>query len=351
MSESVLHATKTANGRRKEDHLRIALSEEVGFKGRTTGLEDYYFVHRALPELDKERINLSLTLFGKSLSAPIVISAMVGGIGAAARLNRNLASAAQSLGLAMAVGSQRCAIDDASLSASYQVREVAPDILLFANLGAVQLNYGYGVHECRRAVDMIAADALVLHLNPLQEALQPMGNTDFSGLLDKIARVCRELPVPVVVKEVGWGISEEVAKKLVQAGVSAIDTAGSGGTCWSEVERRRTDSRAASEIAATFACWGIPTADSIQMVRRAMPGLPLIASGGIRTGLDVAKAIALGADAAGIATPLLKAADESADAATGELLRIIEELRLAMFCTGTARLAELKFSTLLRRKA
>jgi len=220
---------------------------------------------------------------------------------------------------------------------------VAPDILLLANLGAVQLNYGYGVEHCQRAVEMIEADGLILHLNPLQEALQPEGNTDFlQEMLVKIEEVCRGLSVPLIVKEVGWGISEDAARRLADAGVAAIDVAGAGGTSWSEVERHRADSESSRRIAAAFADWGIPTAESIQMVRRAAPDVTLIASGGIRTGVEAAKAIALGADAAALATPLLKPATVSPEAVGEKIGEILEQLRTAMFCVGARNLQELK---------
>jgi isopentenyl-diphosphate Delta-isomerase len=226
---------------------------------------------------------------------------------------------------------------------------VAPDILLFANIGAVQLNYGYGVDECRRAVDMIQADALILHLNPLQEALQPEGNTDFSGLLAKIGQVCREMTVPVIVKEVSWGISEQVARRLSDVGVGGIEVGGAGGTSWGEVERFRSAGGMARRVAMFLRSWGIPTADSIGMARRGAPQLTLIASGGIRTGLDVAKAIALGAEAAGLASPLFRAASTSSESVLGILTEIIDTLRVAMFCLGAASLNELRFSPLLER--
>jgi isopentenyl-diphosphate delta-isomerase len=267
---------------------------------------------------------------------------MTGGVEAAERINLNLAQAAQEMEVAMGVGSLRPALEDESLARTYQVRSVAPSILLLANLGAVQLNYGYGLEECRRAVEMIEADALVLHLNPLQECLQRKGDTDFSGLLAKVEEVCRGLPVPVVVKEVGWGISEEVAKRLAEAGVAAIDVAGAGGTSWSVVERHRASEERERDIARAFAQWGIPTADSIIMARKGAPHTPLIASGGIRTGVDVAKAIALGADACGLATPLLKPATSSPEAVRDELSQIIEVLRISMFCIGARDLSELK---------
>jgi isopentenyl-diphosphate delta-isomerase len=338
------------NRRRKEEQLRISLGDEVESKEITTGLEDYQFIHQALPNIDLVSVDLSTTLLGKRLSAPLVLSSMIGGIDAAVNINRNLAQAAQELGLAMGVGSQRCMIEEPETAHTYQVRDIAPDILLFANLGAVQLNYGYGVDECLKAVESIGADALVLHLNPLQEALQPEGNTNFAGLLKKIETVCRELPVPVVVKEVGWGISGDVAKELAEAGVDGIDIAGAGGTSWSEIEARRLPNKTA-RVAGAFTSWGIPTAESIGMVLRSVPELTVIASGGIRSGMDVAKAIALGADAAGIAAPLLRAANASSEAVTEVLQEIIEVLRTAMFCIGAADISGLNKSPfLIRRK-
>lgn len=349
MSKHLFTQNQT-NGQRKQEHLNIALNDDIAANGVTTGLEDYYFVHQALPETDLDKVDISTALFGKRLNAPLVISSMVGGIKDAGRINQNLAKAAQTLGVAMGVGSQRCAIGDRSMVPTYRVRNIAPDILLFANLGAIQLNYGYGVEECRRAVEMIGADALILHLNPLQEALQAGGNSGFSGLLSKIEGVCKLLPVPVVVKEVGFGISEAVAKRLASIGVAGIDVAGAGGTSWSEVERCRAQNQATNNIAASFADWGIPTADSLLMAGRGAPGLALIASGGIRTGIDVAKCVALGADAAGMATPLLKAANSSADTVIELLQEVIGELRLAMFCIGADKLALLKNSPLLQKK-
>lgn len=343
--------TKQANSRRKEEHLRINLQQDVQFREVTTGLENYRFIHQALPEIDAAAIDLSTTLFGKRLKAPLIISSMVGGIEPSRRINRNLAQAAQAMAVAMGVGSQRPAIDAPELAPTYQVRDVAPDVLLFANLGAIQLNCGYSIAECQQAVEMIGADALILHLNPLQEALQHDGNTNFAGLLNKIKQVCRGVSVPIIVKEVGWGISESVARKLAEAGVAGIEVAGAGGTSWSEVERYRAHTETGNNVAATFASWGIPTAESIEMVRRSAPGLTLIASGGIRTGLDVAKAIALGADAAGIAAPLLRAADVSAEAVMAALQEVIEELRISMFCVGAANLKELMNSPFLVKRA
>ncbi|OGO36892.1 MAG: type 2 isopentenyl-diphosphate Delta-isomerase [Chloroflexi bacterium RBG_16_57_8] len=341
-------STRQTNQRRKKEHLHIALNADVS-SGLSTGLEDYRFIHRALPEIDLADVDTSARLFGRRLNAPIVISPMVGGIDEATVINRNLAQAAQELGLAMGVGSQRCSIDERETCRTYRVRDLAPDILLFANLGAVQLKYGYTIVQCQQAVDMIGADALVLHINPLQEALQRDGNTAFGGLLAKIEQVCRALSVPVIVKEVGFGISEDVATKLVEAGVAGIDVAGAGGTSFSRVESLR-DERVSGAASDGFSSWGIPTAESLRMVRRAAPVLPVIASGGIRTGVDVAKAIAIGADAAGIATPLLKAASVSAEEVLSLLRSIVNELRISMFCVGAASIGTLRDSPFLVRK-
>ena len=272
---------------------------------------------------------------------PLIVASMTGGTEPARTINRVLATAAQEMGVGIGVGSQRAAIEDPSLSATYQVRDIAPDVLLLANLGAIQLNYGYGIDECRRAVDMIKADALILHLNPLQEALQMEGNTQFAGLLGRIEQVCRALDVPVVVKEVGWGISETVARQLADAGVGAIDVAGAGGTSWSQVEMHRAESDAARQVAAAFVDWGIPTAESVIRVRKAVPSIDIIASGGIRDGIEMAKALALGAQACAIAGPFLRASNSSVE----ETIRLISvlgtQMRIAMFAAGVADVGSL----------
>lgn len=335
--------------RRKADHLRINLEEDVRAKGVTSGFEHYRFEHQALPELDLAQVRLDSVLFGRALRAPLLISSMTGGVERGLEINRNLAAAAEQLGVAMGLGSQRLALEQADRKALFQVRDRAPNILLFANLGAVQLNYGFGAEECARAVAMAGADALILHLNPLQEAVQPEGNTNFAGLYARIGDVCRALSIPVVIKEVGWGISEAVAQRLCEAGVAAIDVAGAGGTSWSEVERHRAGSALGRRVAASFASWGIGTAESLAAVRRAAPTLPVFASGGIRNGIDVAKAVALGASLAGLASPVLRAAVISADAVVEELAATIEELRIAMFCVGAGSLADLKDTSHLKQ--
>jgi isopentenyl-diphosphate delta-isomerase len=327
---------------RKADHIRINLEEDVGFDQVTTGLEQYRFVHEALPELNLADIDLSTSLFGKPLRLPLLISSMTGGTERAYIINQTLATAAQEAGIAMGLGSMRAALEEPSLAESFLVvRKVAPDILLFANLGAVQLNYGYALDHCRRAVEMVQADGMFLHFNALQEALQPEGNTQFAQLLSKIEAVCKGLEVPVIAKEVGWGISEETARRLANAGIAAIDVAGAGGTSWSQVEMYRADTETRRRVAATFRDWGIPTAQSIQMVQRGAPHVPVIASGGLRNGLDIAKTIALGARLAGMAGPFLKAAVVS----TKEVLETVEvtawELQTTMFCIGAASLDQL----------
>ncbi|MCA9887851.1 MAG: type 2 isopentenyl-diphosphate Delta-isomerase, partial [Anaerolineae bacterium] len=284
---------------RKMDHIRINLEENVDFPRLTTGLEQYRFLHRALPEIDLADVDTSVTLFNKTLSVPILISSMTGGAEMAQRINKNLAIAAQKHGIAMGVGSQRAAIEDDALASTFEIRQHAPDILLFANIGAVQLNYGYGTEECQRAVDMIGADALILHFNVLQEAVQPEGDTNFAGLLKKVENVAKSVSVPIIAKEVGWGFSEADVRSLANAGVQAIDVAGAGGTSWSEVEFYRAQTQFHANVARSFADWGIPTADAILYAKAGAPNLPVIASGGIRNGIDIAKSIALGATVGG----------------------------------------------------
>jgi isopentenyl-diphosphate delta-isomerase len=327
---------------RKEDHIRINLEEDVNFRQLTTGLEHYHFLHQALPEMDMAGVDLSISLFGKTLRAPLLISSMTGGTEQAQLLNRILAEAAEISGIAMGVGSQRAAIEDPTLTDTFVVRPIAPTAVLLANLGAVQLNYGYGVDHCRRAVDMIEADALILHFNALQEAVQPEGDTNFSGLLTKVETICQKLPVPVIAKEVGWGFSQDTIHHLSNAGVSAIDVAGAGGTSWSQVEMYRANSEVRRRVAATFVDWGIPTSEAIVAARQAAPHLPIIASGGLRNGLDIAKCIALGALLGGMAGPFLKAAVKSLDAVLAEIEIAKTEIQVAMFLVGAASITELQ---------
>lgn len=337
------HSDPHIHERRKADHIRINLEENVSFNKLTTGLENYFFMHQALPEIDLAAVDTTTTLFGKPLRTPLLISSMTGGTAEAGIINRTLAEAAQEVGMAMGLGSQRAAIEDASLADTYHVRQVAPDILLFANIGAVQLNYSYGLDQCHRAVDMCQADALILHFNALQEAVQPEGDGNFANLLGKVEQICRDLPVPVIAKEVGWGFAEEAARQLANAGVAAIDVAGAGGTSWSQVEMYRAPTARHARVAGAFVDWGIPTAVSLQYCRRAAPNLPIFASGGIRNGIDVAKCIALGANLVGFAGEFLRAADQNGVVGVTELAETItDELRIAMFCAGAATIAALK---------
>jgi isopentenyl-diphosphate delta-isomerase len=347
MSDRRVKNSLTPTQQRKKEHLELCLDTGTVAGPSGTGFDRYAFVHNALPELDIEEIDTATTFIGKRLKAPLLISSMTGGFELARKVNRNLAAAAQELGLAMGVGSQRVAIEQPAAADSFQVRDVAPDILLLGNLGAVQLNYGYGIDQCRRAVGMIGADGLILHLNVLQEAVQPEGNRNFKGLTEKIALICRDLEVPVIAKEVGSGISAEVALRLARSGVKAIDVAGKGGTSWYAVEAKRA-ARAGKPVDVAFANWGIPTEEALVQVRHALPDMPLVASGGIRTGLDFAKAIALGADVAALGQPLLESALDSSGRVVEVLRAVIYELKVAMLCVGAPNLAALKKAPLTR---
>ncbi|RLD04834.1 MAG: type 2 isopentenyl-diphosphate Delta-isomerase [Chloroflexota bacterium] len=339
---------KSTTSNRKADHIRINLQEDVR-SGVATGLEDYRFTHQALPELNLTDIDLTLSLFGYSLRAPILISSMTGGASETANINRALAIAAQETGIAMGMGSQRAALENPALVSTFQVRDVAPNILLFANLGAIQLNNHLGVEDCQRTVDMIQADGLILHLNPLQEAVQPEGDTNFGGLLEKIEAVCKTLEVPVIVKEVGWGFSERAARQLVNAGVSALDVAGAGGTSWTQVEMHRAQTENQRKLAATFRDWGIPTAESILHATKAGPNIPVFASGGLRSGVDVAKCLALGATLGGMARTFLKAATISPEKTIQIIKNVKRELQVAMFAAGAGNLTALAHTPLTKK--
>lgn len=335
---------------RKADHLRVCLEDDVQFQETTSGLERYRFVHCCLPELNLSDIDLTTPFLGKTLSSPLLISSMTGGTGQAEMINFRLAAIAQHYGLAMGVGSQRVAIENPEVAKTFAIRSVAPDALLFANIGAVQLNYQYGIDECRKAVDLLEADALILHLNPVQECVQTGGDTNFRGLLEKISLLCQSLSVPVIAKEVGNGISAAIAARLIQAGVRAIDVAGAGGTSWARVESERARDERQRRLGRTFADWGLPTAECITSIRAIAPAIPLIASGGLRNGLDAAKAIALGADLAGMALPFLKAAQESEDALHQLVDVLLAEISISLFCTGNATVADLKRSGALQKQ-
>lgn len=341
--------------KRKGEHIRICLQEEVNGVGIETGLEHFRFKHNALPELAFEEVRLSTEWFGKQLGAPLLVSSMTGGTDEAGAINQRLAVAAEARGWAIGLGSMRAAIEHEELAASFSIRKFAPNVPVIANIGAVQLNYGFGVDSCRRAVEIAEADALVLHLNSMQEVFQPEGDTDFRNLLRAIEQVCSELEVPVGVKEVGWGIDAETAAVLNDAGVAFIDVAGAGGTSWSQVEKFRVKDQLRRQAAEAFADWGIPTSESIVDIRKQLPGAAIIASGGLRNGVDAAKSIALGANMAGFGRVLLpQAANGNRDVSIEQLLeqfeRIEFELRTAMFGIGAGSVNELRQTKRLIRK-
>ena len=340
---------KSIHSARKEEHLSISLNHDIDYVEKKTGFENYYFIHNALPEISLEEIDTSITVLGHKLLLPLMIAPMVGGIDEASKINRDLALVARECGLGMGVGSQRMAVEDKTLVKTFNVRKYAPDILLFANLGAVQLNYGYSLKQCKEAVNMVDADALFLHLNPLQEAVQVEGNYNFKDLLSKISVICESLEKPVFAREVGFGISAETALKLKLAGVFGIDSGGSGGTSWIEIEKSRLNTDTLKRAAHFFRDWGIPTTESVKMIRESCPDIFLIASGGIRTGIDIAKAIALGADMAGIALPLLKQIRISVREAINYIKEIEAGLKIAMFCTGVQNIKQLKHNFNLKK--
>ncbi|WP_044481094.1 type 2 isopentenyl-diphosphate Delta-isomerase [Paenibacillus antibioticophila] len=327
---------------RKTEHIRLCLEEQVSGAGITTGFEKYRFRHNALPELDFDEISLQTEFLGAGLRTPLLISSMTGGSELAWRINERLAEAAERRGWTMGVGSVRAAVEKEELARTFQVRRHAPSIPIIANLGAVQLNYGYGADECKRAVTIAGADMLVLHLNGLQEVFQPEGDTRFGGLLSSIGKLCRQLDVPVGVKEVGWGIDGQTARRLRESGVAFIDVAGAGGTSWSQVEKLRSADPVRRAAADAFAGWGIPTAECIREVRAAVRGVAVIGSGGLNTGVDAAKALALGADLAGFGRALLGPAVQSEEQLDALLARVELELRTAMFGIGAGNVSALR---------
>lgn len=335
--------------RRKDHHLDIVLNEAVGSTGPALGLGRYTLEYDALPELDLDEVDLTTELLGKTLRAPLVIGAMTGGTERAGEVNRRLARAAAQVGVGMALGSQRAMIVKPELTSTFVVRDVAPDLpLLFGNVGAVQLNYGVDADAIRGAIEAVGADALNLHLNPLQEAVQPGGDTRFSGLEAKITALSEAIDVPLLLKEVGGGISSTTAAKIADLPVAGVETAGVGGTSWAKVESFRSpEGSPQAEVGRRLAGFGVTTADSIRACRRVLDERQVvIGSGGVRTGMDVAVAIALGADAAAYAAPVLEAAMRSEEDAVRALETMIYELRVICFCTGARTPRDLRQVTL-----
>jgi isopentenyl-diphosphate delta-isomerase len=341
-------------GKRKVDHIRICLDDKAQARKVTAGFEDIQLVHRALPETDKTKINLATTFLGKKFSAPIIVGAMTGGTETqieyngkttnVTEINGNIAQAVEKLGLGMGLGSQRAAIQNKTVEKTFRVaREKAPHAFLIANVGGVQLVHGYGVKEVKQIVEMIDADAVAIHLNALQEAVQPEGQTNFKGVLTKIAEVAGAIDQPVIVKETGAGISAEDAKALEKAGVKAIDIGGVGGTSFAAVEYHRTSKKAGETqqyIGEALWDWGIPTAVSLVETAQTVK-LPIIASGGIRSGTDIAKGLALNADMASIVQPILQTAVKGTTETEKKLQCLIEELRNVMFLTSVEKISDL----------
>lgn len=329
--------------RRKSDHLDVILAGDGAFERLDAGFDAVRLTHCAAPEMALGDVDLSAVFLGKRLAAPFLISSMTGGPLRAAAINENLARAAEATGVAMGVGSQRVAIEGAGAGGvTAELRRWAPTTALYANFGAAQLALGYGLDEARRAVEMIEADALILHFNPLQEAVQHGGDTDWRGVLTAVERLAAALETPIIAKEVGFGVSAAMARRLVGAGVAAIDVAGAGGSHWAKVEAKRDPTSRESRVAAAFEDWGIPTAEAVAEIRAALPETPLIASGGLRHGVDAAKAMALGADLAAQAAGLLDAAVAGPDAALEAVETVIDQLRTACFCAGCAKPQDLK---------
>ena len=335
--ESGIHATEA----RKARHLDICLDDDVA-SSLDAGWSSVRLRHEALPEIALPEVDPAAQFLGFRLRAPILISSMTGGTSRAAEVNLRLAEAAGAAGIAMGLGSGRALIENPGLLPTFDVRGAAPGALLFANIGAVSLNYGIDAEDVRRLVGDLRADGLFLHLNPLQEALQPGGDTDSRGLLPKIAGLCAALDVPVVAKSVGSGIGAATAARLLDAGVAGIDVAAAGGTSWARVEGKRSGDDRREALAETFAGWGQPTADNVRALRARFPAVPLIASGGVRNGVDIARAVALGADVCGLALPFLQAASVSREAVDELIGALIDGLRIAMFATGSASLAGLR---------
>jgi isopentenyl-diphosphate delta-isomerase len=330
--------------KRKADHIKICLNEKAQARKATAGFEDVHFIHRALPEVDKAKIDLSTTVFGHKFSAPLIVGAMTGGTAEATRINAAIAEAVERLQLGMGVGSQRAAIEDSKLEKTFAIaRKKAPTAFLIANIGGIQLVHGYGVKEVKKAVEMIDADAVAVHLNALHEAVQPEGQTNFKGVLAKIGEIAGELDKPVIVKETGAGIAAEDAKKLEAAGVKAIDIGGTGGTSFAAVEYYRTTGQKNSVqhfLGDVFWDWGIPTVVSLAETTQTVK-IPVIASGGVRTGRDVAKALALNACLASVSQPALQAAVKGAKDTENMLSLLIEELRDVMFLVGAKKVENL----------
>lgn len=347
LSPAVSQPPETDLSRRKSEHLDVVLAGDAGARHVTNGLERVRFEHVALPEIALADVDISTRFLGRRMAGPLLVSSMTGGPERAADINRAIAEACEAVGVGFGVGSQRIAIEQQGAGGlGKDLRRRAPSVPLLANLGGAQLRAPGGLDMAQRAVDMIEADALIIHLNPLQEAVQSGGDTDWRGVLAAFENLARALPVPLIAKEVGAGLSGAVARRLLDAGVAIIDVAGAGGTSWAEVEAKRAPDASTRAIATAFRDWGLPTAEAIVSVRGACPEVPLIASGGLRDGIDVARALRLGADVAAQAAGVLPAALAGSDALADRLCVTLAQLRITCFCTGSLNLAALKLARL-----
>ena len=329
---------------RKSEGIEIPLKEDVQAKNSTTLLEDVTLIHNALPEINFDEIDTSTNFLNHKFSAPFLIDAMTGGTKEATKINGNLAAAAEELGIGMGVGSQRAGLQSIKMAETYAIaRKKAPSAFLIANIGGVQLIDGLNLKKIKKIIEMINADAIAIHLNPLQEIIQPEGEPKYTGVLDKISWISSEINVPVIVKETGCGISREVAAKLEIAGVSAVNVAGLGGTSWAAVEHFRAKKKKIhnkAEFGKLFWDWGVPTAASLIEAKSTI-NIPIIASGGIRTGLDIAKCISLGASLVGTAQPLLSPAVKSSREVITIINKMFFEFKTSMFVTGSRTVRDL----------
>lgn len=329
---------------RKQSHINLSVHQDVESEGRYSGFSELRFVPQAFPELSLDELDLARNFLGRDFAAPLMITGMTGGVEQGTQINRRLAAAASRVGIPMGVGSQRIALEDSSKEDIFILKDRFPDLFLIGNIGMTLLREPNALEQAKRAVDMIQADALAVHGNVVQECVQPEGDRAFDGILKNLGQLCQHLKVPVIVKEVGSGIAPNLARRLIELGVSAIDIGGSGGTSWPYIEGLRHHSKYGREIGECFRSWGIPTAINLAAIRRKLGAkpFPITATGGIRSGLMVAGAVALGADMVGVGLPLLRAAVSDDEEAVHQLLqRYIHELRITMLATGSKSLAQL----------
>lgn len=334
--------------KRKKDHIEICLNEDVGFSSITTGFENYYFEHNAITEVDFNKVDLTTKFLKKKINYPFLISCMTGGTSEAEKINEHLAIAAKELNIPIGVGSQRQALENDKYISSYKViRKNAGDVPVLSNIGAAQVSQIRNINQYRRIIELVNASALVIHVNPLQELIQKNGEPNFYGLMKNIERLVNKLEVPIVIKEVGSGISYKVASKLLQIGVKGIDVAGAGGTSWAQVELKRN-----KEENEYFRNWGLPTSYCIRQIKtlKSKYKFSLIASGGISNGIDIAKSIALGADLAASARPLLKIVmDKGVDGIVNEISSWFDDVKKIMYLTGSKNIKELSKQKLINR--